>query len=138
MNYLLDTCVISEFIKAKPDVAVLRWIAEMHEQSLFLSAITVAEIQRGIAKLPKSKRKNELTAWFMDVLAQFEGRILSFDSKAALFWGNQLAKLEQAGRKMPTIDAFIASTAASQQMHLVTRNSADFKYFPIETVYPWS
>lgn len=138
MNYLLDTCVISEFIKAKPDAAVLRWIAEMHEQSLYLSAITVAEIQRGIAKLPKSKRKNELTTWFMDVLAQFDGRILSFDGKAALFWGNQLAKLEQAGRKMPAIDAFIASIAASQQMRLVTRNSADFKYFPIETVNPWS
>lgn len=138
MNYLLDTCVISEFIKAKPDAAVLRWIAEMHEQSLFLSAITVAEIQRGIAKLPKSKRKNELTAWFMDVLAHFDGRIVSFDGKAALLWGNQLAKLEQAGRKMPAIDAFIASIAASQQMRLVTRNSADFKYFPIETVNPWS
>ncbi len=137
MNYLLDTCVISEFIKAKTSESVLQWISDKHEQSLFLSAISVAEIQRGIAKLPKSKRKNELSAWLGKILAQFDGRILSFDQKAAVLWGNEIAKLETAGKKMPSIDGFIASIAASQHMCLVTRNSSDFKHFPVEQINPW-
>lgn len=137
MNYLLDTCVISEFIKAKPSAMALQWISEKHEQSLYLSAISVAEIQRGIAKMPKSKRKNELNVWFGKILAQFDGRILSFDQKAAVLWGNEIAKLETIGKQIPSIDGFIASIAASQQMRLVTRNSSDFKHFPVEQVNPW-
>lgn len=137
MNYLLDTCVISEFIKAKPSDLALQWIKEKHEQSLYLSAISVAEIQRGIAKMPKSKRKKELNIWFGKIQTQFDGRILSFDQKAAVLWGNEIAKLESIGKQMPSIDGFIASIAASQQMCLVTRNSSDFKHFPVEQVNPW-
>lgn len=137
MNYLLDTCVISEFIKAKPSALALQWIKEKHEQSLYLSAISVAEIQRGIAKMPKSKRKNELNIWFGKIQTQFDGRILSFDQKAAVLWGNEIAKLESISKQMPSIDGFIASIAASQQMCLVTRNSSDFKHFPVEQINPW-
>ncbi len=137
MNYLLDTCVISEFIKTKPSELVLQWISDKHEQSLFLSAISVAEIQRGIAKLPKSKRKTALNVWFEKVLAQFDGRILSFNQKAAMLWGNEIAALETAGKKIPSIDGFIASIAASQHMCLVTRNNSDFKHFPVEQINPW-
>ena len=78
MNYLLDTCVISELIKPKPDLQAAKWVRSQDEESLFLSVITIGEIQKGISKLPDGrKKKQKLQSWLNNELqARFKGRIL--------------------------------------------------------------
>ena len=78
MDYLLDTCVLSEFTRRKPEEKVIRWLDSLAEERLFISVITVGEIQHGIERLPASTRKNELQTWMNDrLIARFGERILA-------------------------------------------------------------
>jgi len=138
MNYLLDTCVISELVKKKPDPKVVNWIDAAEESSLFLSAITIGEIQKGIEKLPNSKRKTSLRQWLSgQLLARFAGRIVAIDTDVMLIWGQLAARLDQQGRPMPAVDSFIAATALHGNFTLVTRNEDDFKYAGFSILNPW-
>ncbi len=138
MNYLLDTCVISELVKKKPDVNVVNWIDAAEESSLFLSAITIGEIQKGIEKLPNSKRKTSLRQWLSgQLLARFAGRIAAIDTEVMLTWGQLAARLDQQGIPMPAVDSFIAATALHGNFTLVTRNEDDFKHTGLSILNPW-
>lgn len=87
MKFLLDTCLISELVRKKPDAAVLKWLDERDEQSLFLSILTLGELQKGISKLSTGVRKDDLQAWIEhDLIERFEGRILDLDLEMALIW----------------------------------------------------
>ena len=82
MRYLLDTCVLSEFTKPKPEKRVVAWLSEQDLEALSLSAVTVGEIQRGISPLPASNRRTTLEAWLSEQLdSQFAGRVLSLDAE---------------------------------------------------------
>jgi predicted nucleic acid-binding protein len=92
MRYLLDTNIISNITKAKPSESLLAWLAEQNDDDLYISALTLAEIRRGILEKPADKRREELKAWFggpEGPQALFAGRVLAFDD--ALIWARLMA-----------------------------------------------
>lgn len=138
MNYLLDTCVISELIKTTPEPKVVEWIDSVDEDKLFLSVITIGELKKGIIKLPSSKKKIRIQEWLQeDLLIRFNKRILILDIDIFLQWGILIANLEKRGTKMPTIDSLIAATALHHNLCLVTRNEPDFQNCDINILNPW-
>lgn len=138
MNYLLDTCAISEFAKRHPERKVVQWLASADELSLYLSAITVGEIQKGIARLWDSPHKKALAHWLeVDVVQRFGERMLPLDVNTLFVWGNLTARLEQDEWVMPAVDALIAATALQHDLTLVTRNQSDFEYSGVEIFNPW-
>ncbi|MEW6084069.1 MAG: type II toxin-antitoxin system VapC family toxin [Chloroflexota bacterium] len=138
MNYLLDTCVISELITKQPHPMVVEFVDSLDADDIYLSVITIGEITKGIEKLPKSKRKQELQNWLKeDLLIRFDGRVVSLDTDALVEWGVLTARLESSGHTMPAIDSLIAATALSHQFTLVTRNVDDFEGTGVEIVNPW-
>lgn len=138
MNYLLDTCVISELIAKRPSPQVVAWVDSVEEMCLHLSVITLGEIQKGIEKLPDSGRKNQLEAWLnQELLPRFTRRILPIDIHVMLRWGKLSAALEKAGTPTSAIDSLIAATALHHNLILVTRNEADFAHTGVEILDPW-
>jgi len=84
MNYLLDTCVLSELIKKQPNPKVIQWILDVEEASLFISVLTIGELHKGIEKLPESKKKNKLHKWVIyNLKKRFENKIIDFDLQTA-------------------------------------------------------
>lgn len=139
MNYLLDTCVISELIKKEPEAQVVNWLAHVSENSLFLSVFTIGEIHKGITKLPESKKKVQLHEWVnFDLTNRFENRILDFDLKAAKVWGLIQGKTELAGKPMSLIDGLIAAIAIAYDMTLTTRNTKDMEASGVRLLNPWT
>ena len=138
MNYLLDTCVISELIKPKPSSKLIKWLRSCQEESLFLSSLTIGEIQKGISKLPDSGKRKKFQNWLDSELTQrFDRRIIGIDFKVAQKWGEIQALTEIAGIKMPVIDSLIASIGIVYDMAVVTRNTADMKNSGVRLFNPW-
>lgn len=138
MNYLLDTCVISEMVKPEPSSKLVSWLSSCHEENLFLSSITIGEIQKGISKLPLSRKKNELQGWLdFELIQRFDKRILVIDSKVAQKWGEVLALSEKSGVKMPVIDSLIASIGIVHDMTVVTRDVSDMEPSGVRLFNPW-
>ena len=138
MTFLLDTCVISELVAKQPNLHVVKWVDSMDEDKLFLSAVTIGEIKRGIEKLADSTRKSALAEWLEgDLLLRFTDRILPIDTPVMLVWGQLTADLEKQGRPMPAIDSLIAATCLQARLDLVTRNESDFAHSGVAVVNPW-
>ena len=139
MSFLLDTCVISELVAEQPNPAVVHWVDSIDENMLFLSAITIGEIKRGIEKLPDSSRKSALEDWLeSDLLIRFRDKILSIDAAVMLVWGQLAADLEKQGKPMPAIDSLIAATCLQGKLDLVTRNESDFVHSGVSVINPWT
>ena len=138
MTFLLDTCVISELVAKQPNLHVVQWVDSIDEDKLFLSAITIGEIKRGIEKLADSSRKSALAEWLGgDLLIRFTDRILPIDIPVMLVWGQLTAGLEKQGRRMPAIDSLIAATCLQARLDLVTHNESDFAHCGVAVVNPW-
>jgi predicted nucleic acid-binding protein len=138
MTFLLDTCVISELVAKQPNLQVVQWVDSINEDKLFLSAITIGEIKRGIEKLADSSRKSALAEWLgADLLIRFADRILPIDIPVMLVWGQLTASLEKQGKPMPAIDSLIAATCLQGNLDLVTRNESDFAHSGVAVVNPW-
>jgi toxin FitB len=138
LNYLLDTCVISEFVKPKPERRVLEWLNGIDAERVYLSVVTLGEIQRGISEKPASNRRTELEEWLNTALvAQFTDRILSLDGETFLTWGQMTAALKAQGKPMSVMDSLIAATALHHKMVLVTRNVTDFANVDLNIFNPW-
>jgi predicted nucleic acid-binding protein len=139
MNYLLDTCVISEYTRREPNLKVIHWVDELDESGLFLSVITIGEIKKGIELLPTgSNRKQGLTLWLNDgLLERFAGRIYPLTVEVLLRWGMLYAGLEVSGQTASTLDSLIAATALFHHAILVTRNEDHFRPTGVEIVNPW-
>ena len=138
MNYLLDTCVISEVLNKQPNPKALEFVDNLDPEEVYLSAITIGELYKGIARLPASRRKNELQAWFEDeLLVRYEGKILSLDADVLMTWGGLVAKLEADGCVMPAMDSLIAAMVLTHDMTLVTRNVSDFENSGVKIANPW-
>lgn len=137
MNYLLDTCVLSEFRKKQPEPNVISWIALQDEDSLYLSVITIGEIQKCVTRLPSSKRKTELNTWLEDVVYRYDSRLLSVDLEVMQAWAKMSADLETKGRIIPTADSLIAATARVHDLVVVTRNENDFSDTGVQLMNVW-
>ncbi len=139
MRYLLDTCVVSEVVKPVPEPSVLDWLGRQEEQQLFLSVLVLGEIQKGVERLPPSRRKTHLKTWLHEDLRQrFEGRIWLVTEEVALTWGMLQGRAETQGRKLPVIDGLLAATAMTHDAILVTRDVPHFDGGSIESLNPWS
>jgi len=137
-NYLLDTNVVSEWVKLRPEANVITWLADVDEDRVYLSVATFAELRHGIELLPSGRRRDQLTAWLADDLAaRFEKRILDIDRKVADRWGVTIARCRAAGVTMSTMDAFFAATAAAHDLTLVTRDAHDFQEAGVSLFNPW-
>ena len=98
MAYLLDTCMISEMVAVKPNPSVLSWFESQNEKTLFLSIITIGEIEKGIYQLPASKKRTILEAWlFDDLVTGFHGRIIEINRSLMTTWAKMIANLKTKG-----------------------------------------
>lgn len=138
MRYLLDTCVLAELIKRTPEPEVLQWIGSQPEQRLFISTLTLGEIRKGIARLPRSRKRSRLAQWLdVDLPRTFHGRVLPVSIEVAERWGVLAADAENRGRPMPVIDALLAATALVADLTLVTRNTDDVEGCGVRVLNPW-
>lgn len=139
MNFLLDTCVISELVKKSPDARVAQWVRSQDELSLFLSVITIGEIQKGISKLPDGRRKKQqLQNWLSNELQErFKDRIIEITIGPARVWGQVLGACEKKGVNLPVIDSLIASQGIFHKMTVVTRNISDMGPTGVALYNPW-
>lgn len=139
MSFLLDTNVVSEWTKPRPDAGVVRWLADVDEDRVFISVITLAELRHGVERMPDGARRRRLDAWLGDELPQrFEGRVLAIDAAIADIWGRIVARSQAAGRPVGSMDAFIAATAERHGLTLVTRNVSDFEPLGLALANPWT
>jgi toxin FitB len=128
-RYLLDTNIISNATKQSPSPALLRWMAEQNDIDLFISALTVAEIRRGLLEKPAGKKRAELDAWFTGPegpQALFAGRVLPFDEHAALVWARLMAEGTAKRRPRSALDMIIAAVAEANDCVIATDNEKDF------------
>jgi predicted nucleic acid-binding protein len=122
----------------KPNSKVLKWLRSCQEETLFLSALTIGEIQKGISKLPNSQKKNNLQDWMStELIRRFDKKILGIDHKVAQKWGEIQALSEIAGTKMPVIDSLIASIGISYDMTVATRDIRGMKNSGVKLFNPW-
>ncbi len=138
MNYLLDTNVVSEWARPRPAPQVIRWLADADEDRVFLSVITIAELERGVSLLPAGSKRESLRAWIAnDLLERFEGRLLDVSVDVAREWGAVMSAAQRAGRPLAAMDGFFAATSRAHGLALVTRNDADFAATGVEILNPW-
>jgi predicted nucleic acid-binding protein len=138
MNFLLDTNAVSEWVKLRPNVGLIRWMESADEDRVFLSVISLAELRYGVERMPAGARRNRLEYWLRDELPlRFEGRILPVDYEVAEAWGRTVSRSEALGRPISAMDAFLSATAETFSLTLVTRNVSDFPLLK-GTVNPWS
>ena len=138
MKYLLDTCLISELVKKSPNASVLGWLDKQDEDQLYLSALTIGELQKGISKLADARKKEEFQIWLSsDLVSRFERRILNIDTEVAVRWGELIGEAERRGKRLPVIDSLIAATAAVHNLTVVTRNTGDLEKCAVRVLNPW-
>ena len=138
MSFLLDTNVISEWVKPRPDVHVISWLADVDEDRVFISVASFAEIRHGIELMPAGRRRARLGTWLSEELPErFEGRILTIDQPVAETWGVVMARGQKAGLTLGSIDAFFAATAQAHGLTLVACNVSDFQSIGVSILDPW-
>lgn len=136
---LLDTNVVSEPLRPAPDARVIEWIDAQPLETLFLSAITVAELRAGVAMLPAGKRRTGLQQSLdKQVLPLFAGRVLPFDLACTTAYAALVARARAAGLAMSVADGFIAAVAAANGFTVATRDTVPFQAAGVAVVNPWS
>jgi toxin FitB len=135
---LLDTNVISEAIKPQPDPNVSAWLDAQAAETLYLSTVTLAEMQFGIGALPVGKSKAMLMEALDGVVELFAGRILTFDVNAARKYGELAVKARAAGKGFPTPDGYIAAIAAARGFTIASRDASAFLAAGIDVIDPWT
>lgn len=136
---LLDTNVISEPWKPVPHAAVIAWLDAQAIETLFLSAITIAELRFGIAAMPSGKRQTILRERLEgEVLPHFSGRILSFNLATSQFYSELMARARVSGKAIGTADGYIAATALANGLAIATRDTSPFDAAALKVINPWS
>lgn len=138
MRLLLDTCAVAELRKPRPDAAVVAAVKAVADENLFLSALSVGEIVKGIGLLAAGKKRNELSAWLAELENEFAKRILPVEAEIAKLWGDMAARAQKKGIVIAPIDGLIAATALKYRLQVLTRNEKDFRGTGVRVVNPWS
>jgi predicted nucleic acid-binding protein len=137
--FLLDTNVISELIKPKPEPKVTMWIDDTVEELLFLSVLTLGEIRKGVVLLPRNARRTSLEAWLSKELPlRFANRILGVDREVADRWGHLSGLTSARGVHLGVIDGLLAATAMQHDLTLVTRDTRDVAATGVTLFSPWT
>ncbi len=136
---LLDTNILAELMKPGPSPAVISWLDSLPAGDIRICAITRAEIELGIALLPKSRRKQVLASSAQQMFEEFEGRCLPFEENAAVVFASIFAAGKKSGRPISAEDAQIAAIAMVHGLKLATRNVRDFDAIEgLEVINPWA
>ena len=139
MAYLIDTNVISETFKPRPERRVVDWIGGQIANDLFLASISLGELVRGARRVKDGAKRERFERWIdRDLAAQFQGRILPFDRDAAVIWGEIMGDGDKTGRPKPMADAQIAAVARRHELTLATRNIRDFAGMEVVLFDPWA
>jgi predicted nucleic acid-binding protein len=135
VSWLVDTNVLSELTRREPNAAVQTWLVT-HEEDLFISVLTLGELERGIRMAADAGRQKRLRAWLhSDVRAWFAGKILPIDENVATTWAEMLAR---AKNPLPAIDSLIGATAIAHQLTVVTRDEDDIARTGAKVLNPWN
>ena len=137
MNYLLDTNAVSEPGRLRPDSGFVAWFSAVEEGELYVSAITVGEIRRGVSRLDPGPQRSRVEGEYLAVLA-FGDRILPVDVPLARAWGDLSARLMRLGKPAGAADELIAATAVLHGLTLVTRNVKHFEPTGCRILSPWA
>jgi predicted nucleic acid-binding protein len=137
MRWLLDTNVISEIRHPQGDREVKRRISALPSESLFISAIVLGELVKGVQRLPEGERKGELLRWLVSLETDYGDRIVPFDRESARVWGELAAGIEARGLSIGMADGQIAATAIQNRMVLVSRNTRHFDLPELRLWNPW-
>lgn len=135
---VLDTNVVSEAMRPRPDAAVLSWLNDQVAESLYLPSVALAELLFGLGSLPSGARKERLTQALDGLLALFAGRVLPFDQDAARRYAQLAVSARATGRPLPVADGYIAATAAAWGYAVATRNVRHFEGTGVEVIDPWA
>jgi predicted nucleic acid-binding protein len=136
---LVDTNVISEPLRREPSAAVIEWLDAQNVETLFLAAISLAEMRFGVAALPAGRRRDWLEQSIEQrVVPLFRGRILPFDDAASKAYARLRAKARGTGNAMTSADGFIAATAAANGLIVATRDVAPFEAAGLRVIDPWA
>jgi toxin FitB len=138
-GFLLDTNVVSELLKPKPEPNVARWVHATDENLLYLSVLTLGEIRKGITSLPNTARRARLQAWLdADLVLRFSGRILPIDQVTADRWGRLSGSLAARKSPLPVIDGLLAATAQEHNLTFVTRDTRHLAATGVPFFDPWN
>lgn len=137
MKLLLDTCALSELKRPHPYPKMMKIIQESDNNDLFISTLSVGEIEKGIALLEDLTRKHSLQQWIYTLEKFFADRILDIDVEICRIWGKITAETQKSGRILPAVDGLIAATAIKHDLHVVTRNVVDFESTGVPLINPW-
>jgi predicted nucleic acid-binding protein len=137
-GYLIDTNVISEFVKPNPSAKTIRWLRETDPNTLFVSVVTIGEIRLGIESMTAGKRRTDLEAWVDVGLPDwFASNLLPITREIADQWGRLTVLARRSGSTLTTADGLLAATAAVHNLTLVTRNVKDFTGLGLTLFNPW-
>lgn len=138
MSFLPDTCFFSEFTKVRPHPQVVAWSDRQPESTLYLSVLTLGELQQGISQMVPSPRQQELEEWLHgELIPRFSGRILEITREVALVWGQLQGEARRRGKPRSVLDSLIAATAKVHGLAVVTRDIDNMQEMGVELVNPW-
>ena len=138
MNFLLGTNAVSEWVKPRPNPGLIAWMESADEDRIFISVVSLAELRYGVERMAAGRRRSRLEQWLQHELPlRFENRILPVDINVAEAWGSTVSRNEAAGRPISAMDAFLAATAETHHLTLVTRNVSDFPLLKA-VLNPWA
>lgn len=137
-KYLLDTCILSEMNKKEPNQGLIDWFKVNRLQDMYISILTVGELQKGINKLEHSIKKNRLQDWLDNyILPQFTNKIIDIDVNVITQWSKLVADKESVGESMPAIDSLIVASAIEYGLSIITRNTKDMQNAVIPIINPY-
>jgi toxin FitB len=136
MSYLVDTNIYSAVIRERPDPAIESWL-ERYQADLYTSSITIAELARGVQRLPQSRRRAKITAGLDALIESMDDRILRFDTRAALTWAELYSRLERAGILLPLAGSYIAAIAKRHNLTVASGDTKDFGRAGVRTINPF-
>jgi toxin FitB len=137
VSVLLDTCVVSELQRPRGNPRVRGRVERFESDQLFLSAITIGELSKGVSLLSSGERKSRLIAWLDELEREFANRILPVDIEVARLWGELTARAQRNGETIPATDGLIAATALRHGLQVMTRNSRHFAAAGVLIDDPW-
>lgn len=135
-GWLLDTNVLSETLRPRPDARVMAWMQAIEAEKCFVSVLTLGELRKGVFKLAAGKQRDRLAQWLDHTLADWFGeRVITIDQAVCMRWAELLVA---AGRPLPAIDSLLAASAAAHDLIVATRNMGDFDLPGVAVTNPWS